>query len=608
MVKKPESARSKRGFARNDNGNVAMLFALSCLVIFPIVGFAIDFSRVMVDKQKLQMATDAAALAAAHDAFMTADERRATIEAHLDELERELGRPISYTLTQDAEGEISLVTNLRVNTTIAKITGRDNVDVSVRADAVEGGADIEVAMVLDITGSMSGNRITALRAASKDLVDIVVKPDQTPYYSKISMVPYSVAVNTGTYATAARGAITPGRAITNAAWQIGTTKNITGATKANPARITSNNHGLSTGDRVRITSVGGMTQLNNNIYTITVVDANRFTLNGVNSGSYGNYQANTGQFRECINTNCEVTVTANNHGLSNNGHVVISGVNGMTQINTAANATWQVSGVTTDTFVLTGSQGWNYGAYTNGGTSFCTVGGCEWFRFNNASNGAQRLHQISTCATERTGAQAYTDVSPSGNPVGRGYMSTANGCPTAPIIPLTADADMVKDAIDDLVIGGSTAGHMGVAWGWYTLSPTFGSIFPTDSRPAAYGRPKLHKFVVFMTDGDFNSSFCQGVLSRTSTSGSGSTADQINCNSENGTSFAQAQQYCTAMKNAGITVYTVGFEVGNLQAARDALTACATSSQYAYFASGSAELVSVFQQIGSSIHEVSLVR
>lgn len=607
MVKQVESARSKRGFVRNDNGNVAMLFALSCLVIFPVVGFAIDFSRVMVDKHKLQMATDAAALAAAHDAFMTADERRGTIEAHLDELERELGRPISYTLTQDSEGEISLVTSLRVNTTIAKITGRDNVDVTVRADAVEGGADIEVSMILDITGSMSGSRITALRAAAKDLVEIVVNDDQTPYYSKVAMVPYSVAVNAGTYAEAARGAITPGRSISAAAWQTGTTKNISGATKANPVVITSNAHGFSNGDRVRITGVVGMTQLNNNIYTISNVATNTFRLQGINGSSYSNYSSG-GQIRKCINTNCEVTVTANSHGLNNNDHVVISGVNGMTQINTGTHATWQVSGVTTNTFVLTGSQGWNYGTYSNGGTSFCTVAGCQWFRFNNAWNGAQRLHQISTCATERTGAQAYTDISTTGNPVGRGYMSTANPCPTNTIIPLTDDKSDLNDAIDDLVIGGSTAGHMGVAWGWYTLSPTFGAIFPADSRPAAYGRPKLHKFAVFMTDGDFNSSFCQGVLSRTSTAGSGSTQDQINCNAENGTSFAQAQEYCTAMKDAGITVYTVGFEVGNLQAARDALTACATSSQYAYFASGSAELVEVFQQIGNSINEVRLVR
>ena len=607
MVKQVETVPSKRGFLSNDSGNVAMLFALSCIVIFPIVGFAIDFSRVMVDTHKLQMATDAAALSAAHDAFMTAEERRATIEAHLDHLESELGRPISYTLTQDSEGEISLVTSLRVNTTIAKIIGQNEVDVTVRADAVEGGADIEVAMILDITGSMSGSRITALRAASRDLVDIVVNDEQTPYYSKAAMVPYSVAVNTGAYAAATRGAVTPGRSISAANWQTSTTRHITGATRANPVTITSNGHGLTDGNRVRITGVVGMTQLNDNIYTVANATTNTFQLSGVNGSSYSNYSSG-GQIRQCINANCEVTVTANNHGLNNNDHIVISGVNGMTQINTGTHVTWQVSGVTSNTFVLTGSQGWNYGAYTNGGTSFCTVAGCQWFRFSNASSNAQRLHQISTCATERTDAQAYTDVSPAENPVGRGYMSIANGCPTNTIVPLTDDKTVLNDAIDDLVIAGSTAGHMGAAWGWYTLSPTFGSIFPADSQPAAYGRPKLHKFAVFMTDGDFNSSFCQGVLSRTSTAGSGSTADQINCNSENGTSFAQTQQYCTAMKNAGIIVYTVGFEVGNLQAARTALTACATSSQYAYFATGSAGLRDVFQQIGNSINEVRLVR
>lgn len=111
-----------------------------------------------------------------------------------------------------------------------------------------------------------------------------------------------------------------------------------------------------------------------------------------------------------------------------------------------------------------------------------------------------------------------------------------------------------------------------------------------------------------MTDTDFNSSFCKGVLSRTSTAGSGSTADQINCNSENGNSYTQAAAYCTATKDAGITIYTVGFEGGSPSAARTALTNCASSPQNAYFASGSAELVAVFQQIGREINEVRLVR
>jgi Flp pilus assembly protein TadG len=596
-----------RRFAGNDRGNVAMLFALSCLAIFPLVGFAIDLSRVMVEKHKLQQATDAAALAAAHDAFMSVEEREAVVLAHLNHLEQDLGRDITYELTQDAEGEILLVTHITVNTTIAKIMGRDDVAVTVRSGALEGGADIEVAMILDITGSMSGNRITALKEASTDLVNIVVKDEQDPYYSKVSMVPYSVAVNVGDYADDVRGPVTGGRPISGAAWQVGAQKNITGITKANPAVVTSNGHGFANGDRVWISGVSGMTQANNKVYTVSNVATNTFRLQSTNSSGWSNYSSG-GIIRKCINTNCEVTVTANSHGLDDGDHVWITGVNGMTQINRTTHQTWQVSGVTTDTYVLASSVGPSYNAYTNNGTSYCTEAGCEYFRFNNASNGAQRLHRISTCVTERTGDEAYTDVAADESYVGRGYLSTANACPSAEIIPLTADKDLLIEAIDDMTIGGSTAGQIGAAWGFYTLSPEFGDIFPTDSKPAAFGRPKLYKFAVFMTDGDFNSAFCQGVLSRTSTSGSGSTADQINCDAENGNAFEQAQEYCTAMKQAGIKVYTVGFEVGSSTALRNSLTSCATSPQYAYFASGSAELVSVFNQIGRDINEVRLVK
>jgi len=596
-----------RRFPGNDRGNVAMLFALSCLAIFPLVGFAIDLSRVMVEKHKLQQATDAAALAAAHDAFMTAEQREGVINAHLDHLEEVLGREITYELTQDAEGRISLVTHINVNTTIAKIMGRDDVAVTVRSDALEGGADIEVAMILDITGSMSGSRITALKEASTDLVNIVVKDEQSPYYSKASMVPYSVAVNVGDYAEEVRGPIIGGRPISAASWQVGAQKSLTGITRANPAVVTSNSHGFANGDRVWISGVRGMTQVNNKVFTVASVTTNTFRLQSTNSSGFSNYSSG-GIIRKCANTDCEVTVTANSHGLDNGDHVWITGVNGMTQINRTTHQSWVVSNTTANTYVLNSTVGPSYSAYTNGGTSFCTEAGCEYFRFNNASSGAQRLHRISTCVTERTGDEAYTDAAADESYVGRGYLSTANACPGDEIIPLTDDKDLLLDAIDDLSIGGSTAGQIGAAWGYYTLSPEFGDIFPSASKPAAFGRPKLYKFAMFMTDGDFNSAFCQGVLSRTSTSGSGSTADQINCNAENGTAFEQVQQYCTAMKEAGIKLYTVGFEVGSSTALRNALTSCATSSQFAYFPSGSAELVSVFNQIGRDINEVRLVK
>lgn len=50
------------------------------------------------------------------------------------------------------------------------------------------------------------------------------------------------------------------------------------ATAADPVSVTATAHGLSTGDRVRITDVTGMTELEGRTFLITVVDVNTFTL------------------------------------------------------------------------------------------------------------------------------------------------------------------------------------------------------------------------------------------------------------------------------------------------------------------------------------------
>lgn len=68
-------------------------------------------------------------------------------------------------------------------------------------------------------------------------------------------------------------------------------KAITGATNANPIKITCTAHGFSTGDKVFIANVGGNTNANGG-YTITKVDANNFTLNSRSGNS--SYTSSTG--------------------------------------------------------------------------------------------------------------------------------------------------------------------------------------------------------------------------------------------------------------------------------------------------------------------------
>jgi len=70
---------------------------------------------------------------------------------------------------------------------------------------------------------------------------------------------------------------------------IATSKSITGATQANPCQLTLTGHERSTGDYVQITSVGGMTQINNKLFKITVVDVDHFALDGVDSTGFGVY-------------------------------------------------------------------------------------------------------------------------------------------------------------------------------------------------------------------------------------------------------------------------------------------------------------------------------
>lgn len=65
-------------------------------------------------------------------------------------------------------------------------------------------------------------------------------------------------------------------------------KAITAITKANPGAVTCTGHNLITGQVVGLTGVNGMTQVNGQTVTVTVVDADHFTI-GIDTSAYGTY-------------------------------------------------------------------------------------------------------------------------------------------------------------------------------------------------------------------------------------------------------------------------------------------------------------------------------
>lgn len=61
------------------------------------------------------------------------------------------------------------------------------------------------------------------------------------------------------------------------------------AQPSNPTQITSVDHNLVTGATITISDVGGMVQLNGNNYTVTVLDDDNFTLDGIDNTAYTAY-------------------------------------------------------------------------------------------------------------------------------------------------------------------------------------------------------------------------------------------------------------------------------------------------------------------------------
>lgn len=586
---------------RSERGAVAIWFAVMALPTAVLAFGLIDVSRASVEKRQLQDALDAATLMAARSTSTTDGQMQAIgAPALVAQLSGVSDATITSSSFKIVGTKVTGTATASVVPVIANLWLQGNMTIGAESEVARSSTNLEVSLVLDITGSMRGQKLADLKVAAKDLIDLVVSDVQTPFYSKAALVPFEVGVNLGSYAASGRGAIAAAKSVTGASWMTGSSKNITAINRNNPVRVTSNAHGFNNGDVVWISGVNGMTQLNNRAFVVTGRQTNTFQLQGVNGSSYRSYSSG-GTIRKCQVSDCGIVITANGHGFNNGDKVYFTGVGGMTQLNDTA---FTVANKTTNTFSLSGVNGASYGTYSSGGSVWCLVAGCKYYQLTD-NNGDVRQFEITTCATERIGTDAYLDTAPGGSPVGKMYTPGGTGCPAATIFPLSTDKTALKAAITDLDDGGATAGQIGAAWGWYMLSPNFASLWASASQPAAYTATDVLKVMVFMTDGDFNTAYCNNVLSKDS---NGSDDKQINCNATNGDPTTQAQAICTAAKAKGVIIYTVGFQVGAGSAAETFIKGCATDADHVYLPSSGSLLKDAFAAIGRDITKLRLSR
>ena len=192
---------------RDQRGVSAVVFAISFAVLTPMALGVFDVYQSTEQRGKLQDALDASALYAAKSTAATSEDINTVgnkaLSANLELIPGATLTSSSFTLTNN-----TLVTGAASVTLPAYAPlVYSHVPVSASAQVTRGGNNIEVAMVLDNSNSMAGASLTSLKAAANQLVDLVVSDSQTPFYSKVSIIPYGNGVNVGTYADTARGAI-----------------------------------------------------------------------------------------------------------------------------------------------------------------------------------------------------------------------------------------------------------------------------------------------------------------------------------------------------------------------------------------------------------------
>ncbi len=255
--------------------------------------------------------------------------------------------------------------------------------------------------------------------------------------------------------------------------------------------------------------------------------------------------------------------------------------------------------------------------------SWGTCGRNSSYTWNTVRRFFDQTNLKDQCIHERTGAHAATDAAPgpghwlgAGNPrwnftgwstakydgwmnvesqgatgysVGA-YQGRHGTCMPSGPVPLTDDKAALKAHVNALIAEGGTAGHLGIAWGWYLVSPEWAGIWPEASEPLPYLEPQTSKAIILMTDGEFN----------------------VHHPTSGKTSFAQSMDLCDAMKASTrrIQIYTVGFQVpGNAERTGDGRTIleyCATSPSHVFSAASGEELLQVYRNIARSISELRL--
>ena len=193
-------------FARADQGNIAVLFAIAAVPILSFVGAAIDYTRANSARSSMQAALDSTALMLAKDlsdGTITASDINTKAQAYFKALytntdAKAVTVSATYTASTSQGSTIMVNGSGNVPTEFMKVAGFPQLGFDTSSTSAWGNVRMRVALALDVTGSMaSDGKMTAMKPAAKALIDQIGALAKNPGDVYISVIPFAKDVNVG---------------------------------------------------------------------------------------------------------------------------------------------------------------------------------------------------------------------------------------------------------------------------------------------------------------------------------------------------------------------------------------------------------------------------
>ncbi len=189
-----------RAFLGRQDGSAAPLLAFGMIMLVGAAGLAYDGGRGYLMKSKLSQAVDAAALAGGrsmqiggksdHEAqilkYFRANLGDSYLGAEIDDPHIQLG-------SDGEEIEVSAVA--KVPTTLMSVLGVRDLQVSARSVVSRSVKGLEIALILDNSGSMKGNKLRDLKDSAQVLLDTLYGDQDSIEDLHVSLVPFTARTN-----------------------------------------------------------------------------------------------------------------------------------------------------------------------------------------------------------------------------------------------------------------------------------------------------------------------------------------------------------------------------------------------------------------------------